>query len=380
MARDDGMAGSGSSCDPNASSSPGTERSTAIAPASMPDRLWSRLSPAWRWSLLLMLLAALGANIAALLVPFLQLKEAFHSALDYQLPAAVRLMWREGLPVVAILILVFSILFPLAKIAGLLGALMLRWTPRRRAALVRLLAILGRWSLLDVFVVMLLMVLASGQWAISTEVRPGVQLFMVAIGIAMAVAEIMAAVEGPRSTPAAPSGPATAIAIANAGWPARIAVPPLLVGAAAAFSLALVAPMLKIQQFLLSSNSYSIGSAIETLWSDGRQSFAMLMALLLGVLPAVRLLCLAGAWTLPIGMARARGLAAFGGLVGRFAGLEVFGLALLLVLLEGRNLIRTEIEVGAWFLLAAIALNGIFGMVARGVFRSLADGSPRTAA
>jgi paraquat-inducible protein A len=337
------------------------------------DRLWSRLSPAWRWSLLSMIVVALSTNVAALLVPFLEMKEAFHASLTYELPAAVRLMWREGLPVVAVLILVFSIIFPLTKLVGLTAALLLPFTPRRRATLVRWLAILGRWSLLDVFVVMLLMVLASGQWAISTEVRPGVQLFMIAIGIAMTVAELMCSFESRHEPSPASAGPATMLA--RSAWWARISIPILLLGAASALTLALVAPVLRIHQFLLSSNSYSIGTAVETLWREQQILFALLMAVLLGGLPAARLLMLAGACLLPIGLRASRRLAAVGGLVGRFAALEVFGLALFLVLLEGRDLIRTEIEAGAWFLLAAIALDAAFVFVARRVFRVISTPS-----
>lgn len=338
------------------------------------DRLWNRLSAPWRWGLLAMLVVSLAANVAALLVPFLELKEAFHASLSYELPAAVKLMWQQGLPVVAVLILVFSILFPLTKLAGLFSALLLRWTPRRRRGMVRWLATLGRWSLLDVFVVMLLMVLASGQWAISTQVRPGVHLFMVAIGLAMIVAEIMSSFEEEADREGS-SGAGPATALARAGWATRISIPLLLAGSAIALAIALVAPILKIDQFLLSSNAYSVGSAIGALWHDGQAVFAILMGALLGVVPATRLLLLLGAWVLPVGPRRSGSLAATAGLVGRFSGLEVFGLALFLVLVEGHDLIKTEIESGAWFLLVAIGLDAAFSLAAR---RALGPLRPRT--
>lgn len=339
--------------------------------------MWHRLSPGWRWSLLGLLVVSLAANVTALLVPFLEMKEAFHARLSYELPAAVHLMWKEGLPVVAALILVFSIIFPLTKLLGLFSMLLLRWAPRRRATLAGWLATLGRWSLLDVFVVMLLMVLANDQWAISTEVRPGVQLFMIAIGIAMVVAEIMTSLLEPHRDLEDAPGPA--VLLWRTRWGERILIPMMLAASGAALSLALFAPILKIDQFLLSSNAYSIGTAIAALWGEGRPAFAIVMAGLLAAVPAARLLMLAGAWVLPIGLGRSDRLQGGAGLVGRFAGLEVFGLALFLVLLEGRHLIRTDIQDGAWFLLAAIAIDAGFVLVARlvhrGVLHRIADRS-----
>ncbi|MGA1517400.1 MAG: paraquat-inducible protein A, partial [Phycisphaerales bacterium] len=161
------------------------------------DGQGSRLLNDFAWPARIALCAALGlataANITALLVPFMEIREFLHKTESYELPEAVKLMWTEGLPVVAVLIVSFSIVFPFAKLLGLAICLLPRWRRReRRARMLRLLAELGRWSLLDVFVVMLLMVLASDQWAVGTDVKPGIYLFMSAIGTAMAVSDVLA--------------------------------------------------------------------------------------------------------------------------------------------------------------------------------------------
>jgi paraquat-inducible protein A len=339
----------------------------------------SRLLNDFAWPARIALCAALGlataANIAALLVPFMEISEFLHKTESYELPEAVKLMWTEGLPVVAVLIVSFSIVFPFAKLLGLAICLLPRWRRReRRARLLRLLAELGRWSLLDVFVVMLLMVLASDQWAVGTDVKPGIYLFMSAIGTAMAVSDVLAsrarALEPTSAGRAEPSR-----AIARLGWFGRIGLPLLLLASLATLVGAIATPFLKIEQFLLRGFSYSVFGAIRTLWESHREVFATLMALLLAALPAVRLVLLAVALAAKASDAVRSGLLDWAGLARRWSGIEVFGLALLLVLVEGRSLIKTEVLSGAWILLGAIAANTALTLAFSRLVRGIRGGT-----
>ena len=299
--------------------------------------------------------AALAANGLALAIPFMEIHELLQPDEVYELPAAVVMMWKSGLEVVAVLIVFFSICFPFAKLIGLTIALLVRWKdPSRRGRFVRLLAELGRWSLLDVFVVMLLMVLASGQWVVSTDVKPGVYLFVSAIGTAMVLSEVVARRTEARS--AVPTSSARTVAWKRLGWFGRLGLPAIILASAATLSVAVALPVLKIHQFMLHGNAYSVISSVETLWKDHEVVFAVIMTALLGVLPTLRLLALAAAFLLPLREPARRTLLDLATLARRWAGIEVFGLALMLVLLEGRSLIKTEIEAGAWVLLGAIVV------------------------
>lgn len=317
------------------------------------------------------LVLAFAANVAALFLPFMEISEFLHKTESYELPEAVKLMWTEGLPVVAVLIVSFSIVFPFAKLLGLAICLLPKWRRReRRARMLRLLAELGRWSLLDVFVVMLLMVLASDQWAVGTDVKPGVYLFMSAIGTAMAVSDVLAA-KGSDPGSNAASESHRGRAIARLGWFGRIGLPLLLVAALASLVGAVGTPFLKIEQFLLHQYSYSVFGAIRTLWSSHREVFALLMATLLALLPSIRLLLLSGALVAKVSALGRSRLLDWAGMARRWSGIEVFGLALLLVLVEGRSMIKTEVLAGAWVLLGAIAVNTaltlVFSRFVRGV-------------
>lgn len=316
------------------------------------------------------LLLATAANVTALLVPFMEISEFLHKTESYELPKAVKLMWSDGLTVVAVLIVCFSIVFPFAKLLGLALCLIPRWRRReRRARVLRLLAELGRWSLLDVFVVMLLMVLASDQWAVGTDVKPGIYLFMGAIGTAMAVSDILASRAEAVSDP--PTRRGRRRAIGQLGWPGRVGLPLLLVASLATLVGAVGMPFLKIDQFLLHQYSYSVLGAVRALWTDHREIFALLMAVLLAALPAARLGMLSAALAAKVTDAGRSGLLVWAGLARRWSGIEVFGLALLLVLVEGRSMIKTEVLAGAWVLLGAIAANTAltfaFSRLVRGV-------------
>lgn len=335
--------------------------STSTREVHRDDGQGSRLLGDFSWPARILLCTALGlataANVTALLVPFMEIREFLHKTESYELPEAVKLMWTEGLPVVAVLIVSFSIVFPFAKLLGLSICLLARWSRRdRRARMLRLLAELGRWSLLDVFVMMLLMVLASDQWAVGTDVKPGIYLFMGAIGTAMAVSDVLASRADSERT-LEPAPPTRSRAIAHLGRFGRIGLPLLLLASLATLVGAIGTPFLKIEQFLLRGFSYSVFGAIRTLWESHREVFALLMAMLLAVLPAARLGLLAVALAARASEAGRSRLLDWAGLARRWSGIEVFGLALLLVLVEGRTLIRTEVLAGAWILLGAIAAN-----------------------
>jgi paraquat-inducible protein A len=329
-------------------------------------------------ALIAALAVAFSLNVAALRTPFMTLSEVFHEPVTYSLPAAVRLMWGQGLYLVAVLIVSFSICFPFLKIGGLLAALLAPLSLDSRARLLAVLGALGRWSLLDVFVVMLLMVIASDQWAVGTTVHSGIFLFMGAIAIAMLSTEAM---EGWQrrlvGAPPPAASPRTRAFASSLPW--GIAAIGLLLLAAASLVAAAQLPMLRVDQFLLRSNQYSVVGAIETLWKAREAVFAVAMASLLLAVPLLQLL-LAGIWWLAkLSPRRREGVVRWGLRAGRWSGLEVFGLALLLVVTEGRELIRTEVRDGAWVLLAAIAANATALLVLRAARRHRARGGASAA-
>jgi len=132
-----------------------------------------------------MILAAFVLLLIALSMPLMTVEKMVFWKNDYSVIAGVHGLWERGQYALAIILFFFSIVFPLVKLA----ALGLIWTVRlaeeKRQAVLHWLGILGKWSMLDVFVVAILIVLVKlGPLA---KIRPqrGVYWFAAAIFLSM---------------------------------------------------------------------------------------------------------------------------------------------------------------------------------------------------
>lgn len=99
----------------------------------------------------------------------------------YTVFGALESLAGSGLWLLATLVLVFSVLFPLAK--TLIAAVIFRIGNRASARAAQLMSFLGKWSMLDVFLVALLVALTQLSELRSLEPRLGLYLF--AAGVIM---------------------------------------------------------------------------------------------------------------------------------------------------------------------------------------------------
>lgn len=116
---------------------------------------WRRLGGN-HWTLALAL-AAIVLYVPAMTLPFLRIERLGH-AHESNLPAGVRALYIQGHWLVATVVLVFSIVTPVVKLGLLLLLSQRRWRlpERSRAATYRLVEHLGRWGMLDVLLVAVL--------------------------------------------------------------------------------------------------------------------------------------------------------------------------------------------------------------------------------
>ena len=94
---------------------------------------------------------------------------------------------------IALIIFVASIVVPIAKLVILCGLLLsvtfrCRWRPKERSRLYRITEIVGRWSMLDVFVVTVLVALVRLGYLSTIEAGPGVIYFAAVVVITMIAA------------------------------------------------------------------------------------------------------------------------------------------------------------------------------------------------
>jgi paraquat-inducible protein A len=124
------------------------------------------------WALLI---AAMALYVPANTLPMMSTSSLFGAQTD-TIMSGIFFLWQEGSWHLALIVFVASILVPLAKMIGLallLLSVQLRWDwrPLERARLYRLIDAIGRWSMLDIYVVALLSTVV--QLTALASVRPG---------------------------------------------------------------------------------------------------------------------------------------------------------------------------------------------------------------
>lgn len=128
-----------------------------------------------------LLIAALALYIPSNTLPIMATRSGFDARNDTIVSGVIELMNTGSWPL-ALIVFVASVLIPLLKLvvlSYLVLSVRLRWRhdPRARTRLYRLIEAVGRWSMLDVFVVGLLAALVQLGPAAQVQAGPGVVAF-----------------------------------------------------------------------------------------------------------------------------------------------------------------------------------------------------------
>ena len=329
------------------------------------------------WIIPVMLVVSLVANILGLILPFLEIDEAFHSKVIYSLPHSVELMWEKKLYFIAALILGFSIVFPFIKLFSLFAVWFMPWKSKKREKYLNAIELLGKWSYMDIFVVILLLSLTSHQGMISSTIHPGVYFFIGAITLSMITSEIIMTIARKKCNEESPvtftSTKRRWMIFDNLylGW----IVPVLVIASAAALIESLHATFLRISQIFMVSRSFSI-SEIATLMQEQKQwVLLVIMVGTLFVLPLFRLAILLVSWITPLSPHSHVRVKHIIDVFSRWCMLDVFGLALFLITTEGKDLVKTEIRPGLYVVVVAIGLSYLLGLIAIMLNKAMIRGS-----
>lgn len=135
-----------------------------------------------------LLIAALAVLLAGLSLPILTVEKTVfwrHWENHYSVFLGVVELAIHGDWLLALILFFFSMVFPFAKLAAL-GVIWFRpLTQQDRMDTLRWLGILGKWSMLDVFAVAILIVAAKLRDLTHVEPRIGIYLFALAIILSM---------------------------------------------------------------------------------------------------------------------------------------------------------------------------------------------------
>jgi paraquat-inducible protein A len=104
--------------------------------------------------------------------------------------SGVQVLFNTGQPAVAVLVLFASITVPMIKLLGLTWmALSVRrgwlWRMRDRTVFYRLIEFVGRWSMLDIFMISILVALVKLQALSTVEAAPGAVFFASVVVLTM---------------------------------------------------------------------------------------------------------------------------------------------------------------------------------------------------
>ena len=123
--------------------------------------------------------------LTGLSMPLLHTQQMVFWKSTYSVWTGIVALWRERERELAALLFFFSIVFPIVKLAVLAGLWFMRLPAAYRARLLHWLGLLGKWSMLDVFVVAILIVLVKLGPLAKVEPRAGVYVFAAAIACSM---------------------------------------------------------------------------------------------------------------------------------------------------------------------------------------------------
>lgn len=267
----------------------------------------------------------------------------------YSILGGIRSLWNDGNWILASIVFLFSIVFPLAKLV-VLGRIWLgRGTGLGRARTLVLVRAFGRWSMLDVFLIALFVGSIRGFLA-SSESRVGIQIFAGSIVLSMVAAIVLQR--------ALPDGEGRPAAGAGGGpWAQRA----LSFAGGAALAAALGTTLFEVRiGSLLPWRDVALPATTRTLAQGGERLLALALGgWVVGASVLRSLAALLASW-LPVGPARwgsrARRLALA---LDDWAMLDVFALALFIVHVKLEQLAAARLSAGTAWLVAAALLTDL---------------------
>ncbi|MDD3295812.1 MAG: paraquat-inducible protein A [Candidatus Omnitrophica bacterium] len=139
------------------------------------------------YGIILLLLIMLSGSllIAGLFMPVLTFKEMAWFKTTFSVLSGIQNLWQEKQPFLALIIVLFSVIFPVIKLFALAWLWLAKLSSKRRMVIIERLELLGKWSMLDVFVVAVTVVAVKLGFLIKARPRAGIYVFASSIILTM---------------------------------------------------------------------------------------------------------------------------------------------------------------------------------------------------
>ena len=139
-----------------------------------------------RYDIPLFILASFSLLVWGLFTPVIALKQLVLWENVFSIVSGIINLYEDGHYILSSVILFFSIVFPTAKLMTLAVIWFVKLDKKQRSWALHWLGILGKWSMMDVFVVALMIVIskASGPF-LNADSRYGIYIFGLSVVLAM---------------------------------------------------------------------------------------------------------------------------------------------------------------------------------------------------
>jgi len=133
-------------------------------------------------TILIMLLASLGCFIAGIILPFTAVTKLWLFENQISVCRGLVVLWNAGELFLFLILFVFTVCFPVVKINALFALwLYPRLTADQARNFYKFVSHLGKWSMLDVFVVAILVLTVKSSGVASIQVGSGFFLFFASV-------------------------------------------------------------------------------------------------------------------------------------------------------------------------------------------------------
>lgn len=146
-----------------------------------------------RIDIIILMNASLLFLIIGLSLPIMTVRKLWESN-TYSIISGVQNLWVEKFYVLAVIIFVFSVVFPIAKLITLAIIWFLKLEEERRDKFIHFMEIFGKWSMLDVFITAIIIVWVQLGAMASAKIEIGIYFFAASIILSMIISSMQNAV------------------------------------------------------------------------------------------------------------------------------------------------------------------------------------------
>ncbi len=325
------------------------------------------------WWIPVCLAIVLISNIIALFLPFLEIVEIYGLKKGvYSLPHTIKLLWGAGLYIICILIVLFSVLFPLFKNVSLIVLWFMPMSPKKRIHSIHTFESLGKWSMLDIYVMILILVFTSNQLIIGASPLIGMLCFVLAIIGNMILARVIATMDGRvhREVQQPQVSESKLIPMVRVGW-VGLPVPILLIAAMIAVAVTFVWPLVQLDSLFLLGFTYTVWTTTQTLFTQSHWGLGIFVLVFLLVAPLLSLALLTYIWLARHTKHVSIRLLRLYSIINHWSMINVFLLAIGLFIIDGKEMAPLRVKAGVWIMCSTVVFMSATTIFARILLRHI---------